>query len=117
MPTPEKTGYTFANWKLNDTTITATSTVTTASDHTLTANYTPTPYAITYSNLNGGSYVTGTPQPTSYTIEQAVTLPTLEKTGYTFLGWKEVGAEDNTAVTEITTGNTGDKVLEAVFEN
>ena len=117
LPTPEKTGYTFTNWKLNDTTITATSTVTTASDHTLTANYTPTPYAITYSNLNGGSYVTGTPQPTSYTIEQAVTLPTLEKTGYTFLGWKEVGAEDNTAVTEITTGNTGDKVLEAVFEN
>ena len=115
LPTPVKTGYTFTEWKLNETTITAETTVTTASDHQLTANYTPTTYTITYSNLNGGSYVTGTPKPASYTIEQAVTLPTLEKTGYTFLGWKEVGAEDSTAVTEITTGNTGDKVLEAVF--
>ena len=115
LPTPNKTGYDFNGWKLNNNTITAESTVATTENHTLDADWTATTYTITYDNLNGGSYVTGTPQPSSYTIEDTVTLPTLEKTGYTFVGWKEVGAEDNTAITEISSGTTENKVLEAVF--
>ena len=115
LPTPTKTGYTFNNWKLNNNTITSSSTVATADAHTLTADWTPTPYTITY-DYNGGSLAQGSTETTTYTIEDTVTLPTATKTGYNFVGWKEQGADDSTAVTQIS-ATTGNKNLVAVYAN
>ena len=113
LPTPTKEGYTFNGWKLNTTIITETTNVTTASAHTLIADWTPTPYTITY-NYNGGSLATGSTETTTYTIEDTVILPTATKTGYNFIGWKEQGADDSTAVTQIS-GKTGNLNLVAVY--
>ena len=108
LPTPEKTYYTFNGWKdTNSNTITAASTVSSNSDHTLTADYTPENYSITY-NLNGGTVSPA--NPTSYNIESsAITLNNPTRTGYTFTGW--TGSNGNTPQTSITipAGSTGAK--------
>ena len=115
LPTPEKAGYTFNGWKLNGSSVTETTAVSTASAHTLVADWTPTPYTITY-DYNGGSLAQGSTETTTYTIEDTVTLPTATKTGYNFVGWKEQGADDSTAVTQIS-ATTGNKNLVAVYTN
>ena len=52
-------------------------------DKTYTANYQINTYNITY-ELNGGI----ANNPTTYTIEDNITLKNPTKTGYTFIGWK-----------------------------
>ena len=49
LPTPTKTGYTFDGWEYNGSIITASSRVSTASDHTLTAQWTANQY---WTNIN-----------------------------------------------------------------
>ena len=108
LPTPTKTGYTFNGWKdTNSNTITAASTVSINSDHTLTADYTKDVYAITY-NLDGGSVSTA--NPASYSVDTAtITLNNPTKTGYAFTGW--TGSNGSTPQTTVTipVGSTGAK--------
>lgn len=82
---PTKPGYTFDGWYTSDgTKITADSKVSTASNHTLYARWTPAQYSVTF-NANGGSVST-----TSKTVTYGSTygtLPTPTRTGYTFNGW------------------------------
>ena len=78
---PTKTGYTFEGW---NPAIPATMP---ASDLTITAQWTAVSYSITY-DLDGGT-VTG--NPTSYTVENKITLNNPTKTGYTFAGWSGTG--------------------------
>ena len=63
-------------------------------------------YTITY-NLNGGTLETA--NPTSYTIEDTITLNNPIKTGYNFAGW--TGSNGTTAQTSvtITEGSIGEK--------
>ncbi|MCR5337417.1 MAG: InlB B-repeat-containing protein, partial [Lachnospiraceae bacterium] len=49
--------------------------------------------------------------PASYTVEDAVTLSGLSKTGHTFNGW----FENDTKITQIVKGTTGNKTLRADF--
>lgn len=110
---PTKAGYTFAGWLGSDNvTYQAGGPYTANADLTLTAQWTPANYTVTY-NLNGGT-VTG--NPTGYTIESAaITLNNPTKTGYTFAGWTGTdlaGAQMNVT---IPTGSTGDRAYTATW--
>ena len=112
LPTPVKTGYTFAGWKVNGADAVAEHTIVAGStgNITLEAIWTATVYNITV-NLNSGEATI----PATYTIESAdIVLPTPVKVGYTFAGWKVNGA-DAVANYTIASGSTGDITLEATW--
>ena len=68
-------------------------------------------YTVTL-NTNGGTVNSG--NVTSYTYGIGVTLPTnVTKTGYTFNGWYENSSLTGTAVTSISTTDTGNKTYYA----
>lgn len=110
LPTPVRNGYTFAGWTGSNGG-TAQKTVTIAKGSTgsksYTANWTPVNYTITY-NLNGGSWSSGSPQ-TSYTADNAVTLLTPVKSGYTFAGWTGTGITTAQKTVTIAKGSTGNR--------
>ena len=62
-------------------------------------------YNITY-NLNGGT-VTG--NPTTYTVDDTITLKNPTKTGYTFAGWTGTGLSSASTNVSIAKGSTGDR--------
>ncbi|MBR3163123.1 MAG: InlB B-repeat-containing protein, partial [Clostridia bacterium] len=133
---PTKKGYTFTGWtasNINNSTSRIGSTKTTVSDNwdganptknkyfknlsatdkaeiTMTANFTPITYKITY-NLNGG---TNPNNRASYTVETAnFTLTNPTKKGYTFTGWTEEGKEEKVKTVTIAKGTTGNKTFTA----
>lgn len=111
LPTVTRTGYTFDGWFTaadGGTQVTDTTSVSTAANHTLYARWTPETYTITY-NLNGGDAI----ENGSYTVHDAVTLPTPTRTGYTFGGWFDNSGLTGTAVTVIPAGSTGNKAFYA----
>lgn len=65
-----------------------------------------TSYAITY-NLNGGTLETA--NPTSYTIEDTITLNNPIKTGYNFAGWTGSNGTTPQISVTITEGSIGEK--------
>lgn len=71
-------------------------------------------YTITY-DLDGGSFADGVVVTTSYSndSEFPLTLPTPQKSGYTFKGWKNVY---DVVMTEITADTRGDVTLTAQWE-
>ena len=113
LPTPSKTGYSFAGWTgtgLSSATKSVSVAKGSTGNRSYTATWTPVNYSITY-NLDGGS-LSG--QKTSYTIEtDTFTLPTPSKTGYTFNGW--TGSNGSTAqkTVSIAKGSTGNKTYTA----
>lgn len=71
-------------------------------------------YTITYDNLNDGT-ITGD-YPTSYTYSVGATLPTasqVTRNHYTFAGWYGNSSLSGTAITAITTTDTGNKTYYA----
>ena len=105
LPTATREGYEFLGWytaAVGGTQVTAATVVT--GNVTYYAQWTPIRYAITYVNTMGAA----NPNPTSYTIEDAVTfaaLPDVE--GWRFVGWSFAG---------ISRGNTGDVTVFANWE-
>ena len=71
-------------------------------------------YNITY-NLDGGNFSGGVTAPASYSNESEfpLALPTPEKSGYTFKGWKNAY---DVVITEITATMRGDITLTAQWE-
>ncbi len=64
------------------------------------AKFTPITYKITYSNVEGASHS----NPSTYTVEDAITFSAASKTGYTFNGW---------SLPSIAKGSIGDKSTSA----
>ena len=94
---------------INDSTI-----VKTAENHTITAQWTPVTYTISY-DLAGGSVSTA--NPTSYNIEtNTFTLNNPTREGYTFTGW--TGSNGNTPQTSVTIakGTIGNKTYTANWQ-
>ncbi len=87
--------YHFVNWTSNNTAASVTdddeaeTTVTaTAGGYTITANFAPDQYTISYYDQGGGSFSgTQTSAPATHTYGTATTLKIPSKTGYTFGGW------------------------------
>ena len=72
-----------------------------------------TTYDITWELNSGTAEEGGYVYAQKYTRKSAtITLPTMTKAGYTFDGWVD---ENDTAITEITKGSTGDKSFTAQF--
>jgi len=87
LPTPTRTGYTFAGWYTQATggDAVTSSTVMGADDVTIHAHWTINNYTLTY-NVNGGNALS--PDHKSVTYNTAYgELPTPTRTGYTFAGW------------------------------
>ena len=109
LPTPTRTGYTFAGWYTaasGGTQITSVSTVNTTANHTLYAHWGSNPtYTISF-NANGGTVSTS-----SKTVTYGNTygtLPTPSRTGYTFAGWYTAasgGAQISSSSTVSITAN------------
>lgn len=88
LPTPTRTGYTFLGWYTSSSggsQVTSSTTVSTASNHTLYAHWSPFAYTITY-NANGGS---GAPssQTKYYGTNLTLSSTVPSRSGYKFLGW------------------------------
>ncbi|MBR5301971.1 MAG: InlB B-repeat-containing protein [Clostridia bacterium] len=83
----------------------------------LTANYTPISYAISY-DLNGGSLPSGMRNPTVYTIQtDTFTLVNPVREGYVFGGWTGTGLATASTDVAITRGTTGGRSYTATWKN
>jgi uncharacterized repeat protein (TIGR02543 family) len=107
LPTPTRSGYTFDGWYDYATGITTAIPTGSTGDKTFDAQWTATPYTITY-NVNGGDFISQG----NYTVESIfpISLPTPTPTGgYDFGGWYDNEGFNGIAVTTISAGSMGDK--------
>jgi uncharacterized repeat protein (TIGR02543 family) len=116
LPTPTKTGYTFAGWfdnsGLTGTAITSIPIGNTGNKE-YWAKWTAISYTIIYHSNGGGSVPDST-----YTIETpTITLPTLTWTGNNWIGWYDNSGLTGTAVTSIPQGSTGNKEFWGKWES
>jgi uncharacterized repeat protein (TIGR02543 family) len=105
LPTPTKTGYTFAGWYAESgftTLVSGTQTLT--ADRAIYAKWTANTYTLTY-NYNGATGGNSSATSSYTTGGSTITLPTPTKTGYTFAGWFAESA--------FTTSVTGAQTLTA----
>jgi uncharacterized repeat protein (TIGR02543 family) len=85
LPTPQREGYTFEGWFLDDAFESSASfLILSNQDRTLYAKWDPIPYTLVF-NTNGGSSVDAITE--FFDTELDITLP--EKAGYNFTGWFE----------------------------
>jgi uncharacterized repeat protein (TIGR02543 family) len=100
LQSPTRTGYEFAGWTEG-----AEIAVGSTGDKTFTAEWTAISYSIAY-ELDGG--VNHSDNPAVYTINDAVTLQSPTRTGYSFSGWLEGNS--------IAIGSTGDRTFTAQWK-
>jgi M6 family metalloprotease-like protein/uncharacterized repeat protein (TIGR02543 family) len=112
LPTPTRGSYVFSGWYLNSV---FTGQVVTEIIQGSTGNkeywakWVAVEYTITY-NLNGGNGASNS----TYTIETpTITLPSPNKSAYTFAGWYTNSGLTGQNVTTIPVGSTGNKVFYA----
>ena len=102
---PTKDGYTFAGWG-EDFPLTMP-----AEDLTITAQWTPNSYSVTFNANSGEGSMED--QPFTYDVEQALTALNFTKVGHTFNGWNTVadgsgtGYTDEQLVKNLTTEKNG----------
>lgn len=106
LPEPTMNGYSFTGWYDGSTKVSSNGTWKYTCNKTFIAHWTIINYSISYT-LNGGT--NNSSNPSSYTVEDAITFAAPSKTGYTFLGWYD---GDN-KVTGIPLGSTGIVSVEA----
>lgn len=96
LPKPEKNGYQFVSYtdKNNISYSTNINDVGLINNQTLSAKWNLISYSINY-NLNGGT-LSPSEIINSYNVENTITLPTPNKTGYTFIGWTGTGLSSAT---------------------
>lgn len=113
LPTPTKTGYTFAGWTgSNGSTAQTSVSITKGStgNKSYTANWKINTYSISY-NLNGGN-ISG--QKTSYDVTTAsFTLPTPVRENYVFAGWSGTGISNLSKTVTVSKGSTGNRSYSA----
>lgn len=108
-----KSGYTFDGWYSGNSLIGKDGeSYTVTADVTLTAKYSIITYTIEY-NENGGNEVSDD----TYTVEDNINLPIIEKEGATFGGWYEEADFSGEAVSAIAKGTTGNKTYYAKWTN
>ena len=113
LQSPKRTGYTFTGWTGSNGTIAQTSVNIlsgSTGDKTYIAHWTKDTYTITY-NLNGGTLQYS--NPSTYNVEDRITLNEPEKLGYTFIGWTGSNGENPQTDLIIEQGSTGNKTFTA----
>ena len=113
---PSKVGYDFIGWTIADEEPVMEKTITkgTTGNLTLTANYRPIVYNITY-ELDGGALEEGKINPLTYTIEDEITLNNPIKEGFDFVGWIGTNLGGNTLKVVIPSGSMGDRNYKAKY--
>ena len=114
---PTRTGYEFSGWTgtgLDAASTNVTIVQGTTGNRSYTATWTPISYSISYNGVEGATFET--PNPATYTIEDAITLNNPTKDGYTFAGWYDNAEFTGSAVTTISTGSTGAKTFYAKWK-
>ncbi len=109
LPIPDRKGYTFDGWfSHSDFSGSKETEIKTGSegDRKYHAKWTIIGYKLTY-HLNEG--VNPADVPATYTVEEAVTLPTPAKDYYDFGGWFDNASLAGMPITSIAKGSTGDK--------
>ena len=89
LPTPTRAGYTFKGWYTSasdGTKVTSTTKVTTASNHTIHAQWTANTYTVVY-NGNGNTGGSTASSTHTYDVAKNLTANGFTKRGYTFAGW------------------------------
>lgn len=113
LPVPTRKGYSFAGW-FADPSLTGTAQTEIAKgssgDRTYYAKWSIINYKLNY-HSNGGDLPATYPQ--TYTVEEAVTLPTATRLHYTFAGWYKTETGNQSFGTTIPKGTTGDQTLYA----
>ena len=114
LPNPTRKGYIFEGW-YNDKNekVLSTTVYNYEKDIELIAHWKKDIYTITY-NLNGG--VNNSANPTTYTVEDAITLKNPTKKGYTFKGWTGTGLSSASTNVSIAKGSTGNRTYTATWE-
>jgi uncharacterized repeat protein (TIGR02543 family) len=105
LPSPTRTGYTFAGWYTaasGGANVSPTDSVTSSTAHALYAHWTARTYTVTF-NANGGSCSTAS-KTVTYDSTYG-TLPTPTRIGYSFDGWY-TASSDGTKVTDTTSVST-----------
>lgn len=109
---PTRDGYTFTGWTGTDLTAQTMNVVIPVGEfgaREYTAHWTPTAYTISY-ELGGGGIANN---PTTYTIEQTLTLSAPTRDGYTFIGWTGTDLTDTTMSVTIPLGCFGRRTYTA----
>ena len=111
LPTPTRTGYTFAGWytSVSGGSQVSASTTMGAGNTTAYAQWTPIKYTVSF-NANGGS-VSESSRSVNYGAAYG-TLPTPTRTGYTFAGWY-TSASGGSQVSSSTTMGAGNTIVYA----
>ena len=102
LPTPTRTGYTFAGWYTaasGGTLVTDSSTFISSSSVTIYAHWTANKYTVTF-NVNGGETASPTSMQVTYDSTYG-TLATVRRAGYTLDGWY-TAASDGTKILSST---------------
>lgn len=108
---PTKNGYTFDGWYLGSDEWSFIGYVV-SNDMTLSAKWSPTTYNIIYHNVDE----LDNSNPTTYNIEEEVSLKSINKVGYVFGGFY-LDSNFTNSVSKIDKGTTGDIDLFAKFSN
>lgn len=106
LPVPTKSGYTFEGWYDGSLEIGNSGTWKYAGNRSFTAKWSVTTYSITY-KLHGGTNASS--NPTSYTVEDTISLSDPNKIFNTFVGWYL----NDKKIETIVLGTTGDLTIEA----
>jgi uncharacterized repeat protein (TIGR02543 family) len=109
LPTPTRTGHTFAGWftaATGGTQITAATIIN--ANTTYFARWTAQTFTITY-NRNGGTNPANAPA--RYTFGTSTTLPTPTRAGHTFAGWFNNANFTGSRITSTGTARTGNLTL------
>ncbi|WP_315323161.1 InlB B-repeat-containing protein [Stomatobaculum longum] len=112
LPTPSRTGYTFVRWEKSSAPGVAVNSIPAESDGDMTfrAVWEPIRYRITYDTVGG---INNSQNPTSFTIEDEVTLFGTVKEGVRFWTWQQVGGK---FIHTIPAGTTHDISLVARYQ-
>ena len=110
---PEKKGYDFAGWYSDETLLQKYHFTTIPAENIVVyAKWEVIDYAIGF-DTDGATLPEDAVS--SYTVEDAVSLPDLAKEGYTFHGWYDNAEFEGEAITQIAVGTVGDKQFYAKF--
>ena len=112
LPTPSRPGYTFVRWEKSSAPGVAVNSIPAESDGDVTfrAVWEPIRYRITYDTVGG---INNSQNPTSFTIEDEVTLFGTVKEGVRFWTWQQVGGK---FINTIPAGTTHDIALVARYQ-
>ena len=112
LPTPSRPGYTFVRWEKSSAPGVAVNSIPAESDGdvTLRAVWEPIRYRITYDTVGG---INNSQNPTSFTIEDEVTLFGTVKEGVRFWTWQQIGGK---FINTIPAGTTHDIALVARYQ-